>query len=118
MTHLYNQTTKFYQRGRDEAKNFEAMLRKALREEADEPLYTIASHPRWYSSQSPPPHVCLVSHLVSRSPATTFLMRSYKPRRTRSRPSRAPPGRTPRKSIKLSPRDDGGTVVLGRAPSA
>lgn len=78
MTHLYNQTTKFYQRGRDEAKNFETMLRKALREEADEPLYTIASHPRWYSSQSPPPHVCLVSHLVSRSPATTFLMRSYK----------------------------------------
>lgn len=78
MTHLYNQTTKFYNRGREEAKSFEAMLRKALKEEADKPLYTVTSHPRWYSSRSPPPHVCLVSHLVSRSPATTFLLRSYK----------------------------------------
>ena len=78
LTHWYNQTTKFYHRGREEARSFETMLRKALREEAEKPLYSITSHPRWYSSTSPPPHVCLVSHLVSRSPATTFLMRSYK----------------------------------------
>lgn len=78
MTHLYNQTTKFYNRGREEARSFEVMLRKALKDEADKPLYTVTSHPRWYSSRFPPPHVCLVSHLVSRSPATTFLLRSYK----------------------------------------
>ena len=80
MTQLYNQVsvTKFYNRGREEARSFETMLRKALKDEGEKPLYSITSHPRWYSSRSPPPHVCLVSHLVSRSPATTFLMRSYK----------------------------------------
>ena len=76
LTRVYD-STKIYNRGREEAKNFEVMLRKALNEEADKPLYAVASHPRWYASKSPPPHVCLVSHLVSRAPATTFLMRSY-----------------------------------------
>ena len=76
LTRVYD-STKIYNRGREEAKNFEIMLRKALNEEADKPLYAVASHPRWYASKSPPPHVCLVSHLVSRAPATTFLMRSY-----------------------------------------
>ena len=71
------QVYKAFQRGQEEARNFEIMLNKALDGEAEKPLYTIASHPRWYSSRFPPPRVALVSRLVSRSPTTTFLMRSY-----------------------------------------
>jgi len=71
------QMYKAFQRGQEEARNFEIMLKKALDSEAEKPLYTIASHPRWYSSRFPPPRVALVSRLVSRTPTTTFLMRSY-----------------------------------------
>ena len=72
--------------GHTAAKAFERLMReKILGSEADQPLYAMGAHQRWYtagedaaSPRPSPPRVCLVSSLVSRVPSTPYLLRSYR----------------------------------------
>lgn len=44
---------------------------------ADAPLSAVAWGPSRRPRSAPRPHLCLVSHLASRQPSATFLLRSY-----------------------------------------
>lgn len=44
---------------------------------ADAPLSAVAWGPSRRPRLAPRPHLCLVSHLASRAPSATFLLRSY-----------------------------------------
>ena len=84
----------FFRRGPGHAaaRSFERVMGDMLGPEANQPLYAAAAHPRWYAAgcetrgegsgcrAGGPPRVCLVSSLVSRNPATPFLLRSYRRR--------------------------------------
>ena len=55
----------------------EAVLRSRLGAMADQPLCSLAYGETRRPRGAPRPHLCLVSHLASRSPSTTFLLRNY-----------------------------------------
>ena len=60
------------------AKSFENVLRNVLGDDADEEMFSIGAHQRWFRSAVPSPRVVLVSSLVSRNPSSLYMHRSYR----------------------------------------
>ena len=73
--HTHNPTD--YGPGATSARAMEAVLRSRLGTTADRPLSSLAWGATRRPRGAPRPHLCLVSHLASRTPSATFLLRSY-----------------------------------------
>ena len=89
-----------YGPGHNAARSFESLMTDIMGKEFDQPLYASCAHERWYTAgvgdgggdgdgdgdgqrgngcrPGGPPRICLVSSIVSRTPSTPYLMRSYR----------------------------------------
>ena len=84
-----------YGPGHNAARSFESLMTDIMGKEFDQPMYASCAHERWYTAgvggggdddagkgagcrPGGPPRICLVSSIVSRTPSTPYLMRSYR----------------------------------------